>query len=48
VKLLLGFLLATVVLGIMTDKLDVRIYLFIIGGAVFMTGLFFTFQRFWL
>ncbi len=47
-KLLLAFLLATVVIGLVTDRLDGRTYALVIAGSLFTTALFFTFQRFWL
>lgn len=47
-KLLLAFLLGTVVLGLVTDRLDGRTYGLMLAGSLFTTALFFTFQRFWL
>jgi hypothetical protein len=47
VKLLLVFLLGMVVLGLVTDRLDRRIYALVAGCATVTTGLFFTFERFW-
>jgi hypothetical protein len=48
VKLVLVFLLAMVVLGLVTDRLDTRVYLIVFSGAMMLTGLFFSLQRFWL
>lgn len=48
VKLLLVFLLACVLLGLTTDRLSARTYVYVIGGSVLFSGLLFTFQRFWL
>jgi hypothetical protein len=46
-KLLLVFLLSTVVLGLVTDRLDRWTYACVIGGATLTTALFFAFTRFW-
>jgi hypothetical protein len=46
-KLLLAFVLGVVVVGLLTDRLDARTYAIITAGAVGVTGLFFTLERFW-
>lgn len=45
--LLLPFLLGMVGLGLVTDKLDRRTYLLILGSAVLATILFYLLRRFW-
>jgi hypothetical protein len=47
VKLLLIFLLATVLIGLFTDRLERRTYALIAGGSLFTTALFFTMGRWW-
>jgi hypothetical protein len=47
-NLLLAFLLATVVYGLVTERLDRRAYGFVAGCACLITALFFVFQRFWV
>jgi hypothetical protein len=47
-KLLLVFLLATVIFGLVTEQLDFRAYGFVAGCACIMTALFYVFTRFWL
>ena len=47
-KLLIVFLLGTVVVGLATDRLDARSYLLVAAGAILTTALFFVFVRFWL
>jgi uncharacterized SAM-binding protein YcdF (DUF218 family) len=48
VKLLLIFLLACVIVGLFTERLDRRVYAVIAGGALFTTALFFTMGRWWV
>jgi hypothetical protein len=46
-KLLLAFLLAMVILGLVADRFDRRTYALVAGCATFTTGLYFAFDRFW-
>lgn len=47
-KLVIAFLLSMVVLGLVTERFDTRIYVAAAGASTLMTALFFVFVRFWL
>ena len=46
-QLLLVFLLASVTIGLVTDRLDRRVYTLIVAGAAFTTMLFYGMGRWW-
>jgi len=48
VQLLLVFLLATVVIGLVTERLDRRVYALVAGGSLITTLLFYGMGRWWV
>lgn len=46
-KLVLAFLLGMVILGLVSDRMDRRVYALILGGSVVTAGLFYRLERFW-
>jgi hypothetical protein len=47
VNLLLAFLLSSVLLGLVTSRLDRWTYLTVVSGSIGVTMLYFGLQRFW-
>jgi hypothetical protein len=46
-NLLLAFLLSSVLLGLMTSRLNHWTYLMLVSGSIGVTMLYFGLQRFW-
>jgi hypothetical protein len=47
-KLFLAYLLAMVVLGLVTERLSARVYGLVLLAAVITTALFYELERFWV